>query len=464
MPARLWLFVFVALLPSAMLVTRASQGEPLGPGPRAAAGSDSAYWYYCPPGLVDTRSVDGQANGETCAYWLLPEFPLGGSPEPQLNRTQVPGLNVLPVWQRSRGAGVTVAVIDTGVDPLSTDLAPNLLRGWNTYDRSGDTSDGTGHGTTVASIIAAAAGNGGFVGIAPDAKILPVKVMGGEGGVTWSDRAVVQGVEYAVRRGARVLNLSIGGLDAPIPGLEGALADARRAGALVVIAAGNDGADLDDGMHTEFPDGYGLPNALTVADFTNRNALASDSNYGTRRVQIASLGTDLWGDYPGSENGGYLGGSSAAAATVSGVAALLFAADPQASADQVRRAIIVGANHDVPQLRGKVEANGLLSASGAIAALMHPDTQAPASFSASSPDSSFRIRRGTRVRFAWSPAHDPELGGYQLVVDGDTSTLPVGATAVDKDVEPGLHRWSITAYDLSGNRTQAGRAPKQAHH
>ena len=288
--------------------------------------------------------------------------------------------------------------------------------------------------------------------------------MGGEGGVTWSDRAVVQGVEYAVRRGARVLNLSIGGLDAPIAGLEGALTDARRAGALVVIAAGNDGADLDDGMHTEFPDGYGLPNTLTVADFTNRNALASDSNYGTRHVQIASLGTDLWGDYPGSENGGYLGGSSAAAATVSGVAALLFAAEPHASAEQVRRAIIVGANHDVPQLRGKVEANGLLSASGAITALMHPDTQAPASFSASRPASSFRLRRGTRVRFAWSPAHDPELEGYQLVLDGDTSTLPVGATAVVKEVEPGLHRWSITAYDLSGNRTQAGRAPKQAHH
>ena len=417
---------------------------------------ESTYWYYCPPGLVDTRSADGRANGETCAFWLLPDFPLGGSPEPGLNQTEVPGLDVLPVWQRSRGAGVTVAVIDTGVDPASADLAPNLLQGWNSFDRNSDTSDGAGHGTTIASIIGAAAGNGGFIGIAPDAKILPVKVMGGDGGDAWSDQAVVRGVEYALRRGARVLNLSLGGLDAPVPGLQGALSDARTAGALVVIAAGNDGVDLDDGKHTEFPDGYGLPNTLTVANFTNRNTLADDSNYGKRHVQIASLGTDLWGDYPGSENGGYLGGTSAAAATVSGVAALLCAADPQASAAQVRRAIIVGANRDVPQLQGKVEANGLLSASGALAALMHPDTQPPTLFTAAGPASTFRLRRTTRVRFAWSSAHDPELEGYEFVLDGRTSTLSTGETGVAATLRAGLHHWSVTAYDLSGNRTEAG--------
>lgn len=463
MPDRLWLIVFVALLPFAIVVARASPNESLGPGPRGGAAVDSSYWYYCPAGLVDTRSADQQANGETCAYWLLPGFPLGGKPQPQLNQTQVPGLDVLPVWQRSRGAGVIVAVIDTGVDPASADLAPNLLQGWNYFDRNGDTSDGAGHGTTIASIIAAAAGNGGFVGIAPNAKILPVKVMGGEGGDSWSDQAVVRGVEYALRRGARVLNLSIGGLNAPIPGLEDALADARTAGALVVIAAGNDRADLDDGKHIEFPDGYGLPNTLTVADFTNRNTLADDSNYGSRHVQIASLGSDLWGDYPGSQNGGYLGGTSAAAATVSGVAALLFAADPQASAAQVRRAIIVGANRDVPQLQGKVEANGLLSASGALDALMHPDTLAPAPFSASGPASTFRLRHAIRVRFAWSPAQDPELEGYQFALDGHMTTLPTGETAVGATLAPGFHHWSVTAYDLSDNRREASRPAHRAN-
>jgi subtilisin family serine protease len=338
-------------------------------GHGASAASSSAYWYSCPAGLMQTGTADALANGQYCAFWLLRSFPRGGAQQPQLNETAVPGLDVLPVWQRTRGAGVTVAVVDTGVDTRSPDLAPNLLRGWNFYGGNRNVSDKAGHGTLIASIIGAPAGNGGYVGIAPEAKILPIKVMGGDSGTEWSDRAVVRGIELAARRGAKVINLSLGGLDAPIAGIQEALAAARRAGALVVIAAGNDGVDLDDGRHTESPDGYGLPNTLTVANFTNRGALADDSNYGSRHVQIASLGAVLWGDYPGNPSGGYLGGSSAAAATVSGVAALLFAADPNATAAQVRRAIIVGANRDVPALRGKVQANGLLSASGALAAL-----------------------------------------------------------------------------------------------
>ena len=269
-------------------------------GPLGTTTADSAYWYYCAPGLVQTGSADGLANGRYCAFWLLNSFPLGGDTAPTLNGTAVPGLDVLPVWRQTRGAGVTVAVVDTGVDAASTDLAPNLLPGRNTYDGGADTADAAGHGTVIASVIAAPAGNGGYVGIAPDAKLLPVKVMGGSSGQDWSDSAVVRGIEYALSRGVKVVNLSIGGLNTPIAGIDNALADAQRAGALLVIAAGNDGADLDDPRYTESPDGYGLPNTLTVANFTTRNTLAADSNYGARHVQIASLGTVLWGDYPGN--------------------------------------------------------------------------------------------------------------------------------------------------------------------
>jgi subtilisin family serine protease len=444
----------LALLAFVILPLRTSPTALSEPGPKAGSVSDGSYWYYCPSGLLDTGTADSQANSDTCAFWLLKSFPLGGSREPHLNQVSVPGLDVLPVWQRTRGAGVTVAVIDTGVDPASADLAPNLLQGRNLYDRNSETSDAAGHGTVIASIIAAAAGNGGFVGIAPAAKILPVKVMGGPSGDGWSDDAVVQGIEYALQRGAKVLNLSLGGLNTPITGITRALSDAQKAGALVVIAAGNDGANLDDGAHTESPDGYGLPNTLTVANFTNRNTLADDSNYGSRHVQIASLGADLWGDYPGSANGGYLGGSSAAAATVSGVAALLMAADPQATAAQIRRAIIVGANRNVAQLQGKVEANGLLSASGALTALAQPDTQAPSKFRASSPKT-FRLRNAAQVRFSWTAAHDAELEGYQFRLDGQTSTLTPATAAVVATVPAGRHHWSLVAYDLSGNRTEA---------
>jgi subtilisin family serine protease len=425
------------------------------PGALGAAGSDSAYWYYCPPGLVQTGSADGLANGRYCAFWLLKRFPLGGAAASELNATAVPGLDVLPVWGRTRGSGVTVAVVDTGVDRSSADLAPNLLPGTNTYDGSDDTADDAGHGTVIASVIAAPAGNGGYVGIAPEAKVLPVKVMGGSSGQDWSDRAVVRGIEYALARGARVINLSVGGLNTPIAGVDRALADAQRAGALVVVAAGNDGVDLDDPRYTESPDGYGLPNTLTVANFTTRNTLAADSNYGARHVQIASLGTVLWGDYPGNATGGYLGGSSAAAAATSGVAALLFAADPSATAADVRRAIIVGANTDVPALQGKVEANGLLSATGALAALAHPDRTPPSAFGIATPAPTFRSRRGAAVTFSWQPSSDPELEGYSLTVDGRTTIVPPGTTELRTTLRPGTHRWRLSAYDLSGNRTAA---------
>jgi subtilisin family serine protease len=241
------------------------------------------------------------------------------------------------------------------------------------FDGNADTSDGAGHGTLLASIIAAAGGDGGYVGIAPQAKILPIKMMGGVGRDTWSDAAPARAIRYAIAHGARVLNCSWGGLNvAPFPGVAAALRAAAKANVLVVLSAGNDGVNLDDTAHfAESPNAqaYGLPNTLTVANFSNLGQLAYDSNYGAHHVQIASLGDTLWGDYPGNASGGYLGGTSAAAATVSGVAALLFSAYPRATAAQVRRAIIVGANRDVPRLRGTNEADGLLSASGALAAL-----------------------------------------------------------------------------------------------
>jgi subtilisin family serine protease len=331
-----------------------------------------AGYYYCPEGrLLSTGTADDLANGSNCAYWLQPSFPSPVAVAP------IPGLDVVPVWQRTQGAGVTVAVLDTGVDPRQTDFGPNLLPGWNVFDGNADTTDSAGHGTLLASIIAAAAGNGGYVGIAPQAKILPIKMMGGAGEGTWSDTAPARAIRFAIAHGARVLNCSWGGLNvAPFPGVSAALRAAAKANVLVVLSAGNDGVNLDDtSRFVESPNAqaYGLANTLTVANFSNLGRLAYDSNYGAHHVQIASLGDTLWGDYPGSAGGGYVGGTSAAAATVSGVAALLFSAYPGASAAQVRRAIIVGANRDVPGLRGTNEANGLLSASGALAAMAQPD-------------------------------------------------------------------------------------------
>jgi subtilisin family serine protease len=421
----------------------------------AGSGADTTY-YYCPPGLVALGTSDAEAQGSNCAFWLLPSFPLGESAVPAANARRVAGLDVVSTWRRTRGAGVVVGLLDSGVDPGQADLAPNLLPGENTLANTPDTTDTDGHGTVLASVIAAAEGNGGYVGIAPEARLLPVKMMSGPDTVG-SPSAAVAAVYWAIAHGARVLNCSFGDLNTPIPGMDAALAAAAKADVLVVIAAGNDGASLDDGRHTEYPDGYGLPNTLTVAALSADGTLAPESNFGPLHVQIASLGDTLYGDFPGTTTGGFVGGTSAATATVSGVAALLFAAYPDATAAQVRRAIIVGANTDSAALRGQVESGGELSASGALAAMASPDTTAPAAFRALGPPSSFRAAGRGFVRFRWQPSADAELEGYRLVVDGKTTAVPPGRTSRVLELGAGPHAWSVSAFDLSGNTTTAGR-------
>lgn len=427
----------------------------------AFAASVHAEYYYCSAELLNTGTTDEQANGSNCSYWLLRSFPSAATSGSQPSGASVPGLDVLPVWRRTQGAGVTVALLDTGVDPHQADYQPNLLPGWNFYDGNADTTDAASHGTLLASVIAAASGNGSYVGIAPKSKLLPVKIMGGPGGSQWSDNAPAQAIRYAINHGARVVNCSWGSLNTgPIPGMRDALAAATKANVLVVIAAGNNGVNLDDTKHyvaSPNAEAYGLPNTLSVANFSNLGRLARDSNYGAEHVQIASLGDTLWGDYPDRPNGGYVGGSSAAAATVSGVAALLFSAYPAATAAQVRRAIIVGANHDVRDLQGRTEANGLLSASGALAAMDAPDATSPMSFRALGPPSDFTLAKGRTVSFRWSTSSDAELEGYKLTVDGTSSIVARGRTSLLRTLVKGRHTWSVRAYDLSDNETAAGR-------
>src|SRR3954454_13425955 len=142
------------------------------------------------------------------------------------------------------GSGATVAVIDTGVLASHEDLAGRLLPGYDFVDNDADPNDGNGHGTHVTGIVAADAGNGvGIEGVAPGAKVLPIRVLDNDGSGTTDD--VAKGIDYAVAHHADAINLSLGGdaIGTILGGDDEFTAAGQRAldkGVVVIAAAGNE--------------------------------------------------------------------------------------------------------------------------------------------------------------------------------------------------------------------------------
>lgn len=253
-------------------------------------------------------------------------------------------LQMTAAWERTRGADVVVAVVDTGVDLRHPDLQDRLVDGYDFVEDDRRPDDENGHGTHVAGSVAAIGDNGrGVIGMAPEARIMPIKVLDGDG---FGDPAdVAEGIRFAVENGADVINLSLGGssdllgrLFSAIDPANAAILAAEEAGVTVVAAAGNDSTYLT-AFNANVP--LLVVNASnevgTSALFSNFGDPRAVSAPGARIISTAPTGrSTIWPS--GSEGYEYLDGTSMAAPHVAGIAALL--ATTGASPAQIREALI----------------------------------------------------------------------------------------------------------------------------
>lgn len=233
-------------------------------------------------------------------------------------------VDVPAVWPQTVGEAVTVAVLDTGVDGTHEDLAGQVLPGVNVIGNqtSALTEDPHGHGTHVAGIIAAARNSLGTVGVAPRARIMPVRVLDSDGAGYAGD--VAEGIIWAVDHGASVINLSLGG-PRPSSAQEAAIRYAVGQGVSVVAAAGNSGPTAG----LEYPAAFS--DVLAVAALTPQSEVASFSSRGGH-VDLAAPGTMILSAQPGDAYA-YRSGTSMASPFVAGAASLLLGLRPMSPAE-----------------------------------------------------------------------------------------------------------------------------------
>jgi len=298
----------------------------------------------------------------------------------QWNLHGTKGISAPEAWQTTQGAGVTVAVIDSGI-VKHPDLDANVLPGYDFIAESAFSNDGNGrdsdptdagnwtvdnqcftgskatasdwHGTHVAGTIAAIANNNeGIAGVAPEAKIVPVRVLGACGGfdsditdgIIWAAGGSVRGVP-ANQNPAQVINMSIGSEGTCTTPYRQAIAQANKRGSIVVVAAGNNNFDASKSSPGNCED------VINVGATDKNGKRSYFSNYGSR-VDVSAPGGDrrYWGGgilstlnagktAPGKADYAEYQGTSMAAPHVAGIVALMKAVDPKLTYAQAKKAL-----------------------------------------------------------------------------------------------------------------------------
>lgn len=318
--------------------------------------------YYYGYGLVDAAAAVASAIGQT---------PFPDVPDSTLaNQWGLDKIKAPEVWKQGfKGQGVVVAVLDTGVNYFDRDLSSKIwtnpkeiagngidddkngfvddTRGWDFTQNDNSPLElpnfygSGGHGTFVAGIIA-----DDLLGVAPAAKVMPVKVSGDF--ITFEDD-ISSGIYYAVRNGANIINISLGGRSQLDPRVQQAIQFARASNVLIVAGAGNDrkqGATQPaNPAFFAASNDYGI--AVGAIDRAGKFADFSSPTGNTRLDYVVAPGVDVYSDSLNSfSNGGITSGSGTSFSTpyVTGVAALMLSANPGLTPSQIENYLTTTAN------------------------------------------------------------------------------------------------------------------------
>jgi subtilisin family serine protease len=357
----------------------------------------------------------------------------------------LPITHVPEAWDTTTGAGITIAVVDTGIDAAHPDLAGRVIDAYNAITGSADAADDNGHGTGMAGIAAATGFNGlGVIGVAPGADVMAVKAMSASGYGTYAD--IARGIVYAADHGARVINLSLGG-DVGSSTLSDAVAYAVSRGVVLTAAAGNSGAAAPT-----YPAAY--PEVIAVAATDSQDVRADFSNFGFW-LSVAAPGVDVTTTDLG---GGYanFSGTSPAAPFAAGAAALVLAVNPHLDASQVRSLLALTSDDlgapGFDEYFGWGRLNVARAVAHAIELAQTTDTQPPAA-SVTVPQDGATVEGIVALTAAVSD--NIAVTRVEYTVDGIVVAAavqePFSASWDSTLAAAGPHLLGATAYDASGN-------------
>ncbi len=305
--------------------------------------------------------------------------------------TQIEFMKSIEAWKISKGDGQIIAVIDGGVNYNHVALANNILVNENEIPDNGKDDDGNGfvddyvgydfansdaypyddngHGSHVSGLAASS-----FFGMAPNAKILAVKALSPLGG---DDASIIGAIYYAVDRGARILNLSLGNYSNLNKALSKAIDYANKHGSILLVAAGNGHPTLkvptDNDKMPFYPASMPQENVIAVAASSPGHSLASYSNFGAKSVEVVAPGGDgpddlLMSSFSENAAGMFLvgeSGTSMACPIVAGVVAQMLALKPKLTVTEIREILLKSGEKD-PGLVGKVISERQLNALDAL--------------------------------------------------------------------------------------------------